>query len=162
MALALLALVSLVAHGQTPPAPTPEDVAGHVFALWKANKIPQLAQYLRNKSIASPDYAPAVVASAFYDYIFLGKLYAAKAKLLRISVVAEANPEALPEVYRGYLAAALSKLNDEIRLQLSHGTTERDWQANANPQAVKNTMGTNGFPIMTLLLVTPKVTLPPG
>lgn len=159
MAFALLALAALAPGGAAPPQ-APEDVAGQVSALWKANKIPQLAQYLQAKSATAPDYAPAVVAGAMCDYIFLGKLYAAKAKLLRISAVAAANPEVFPEVYQGYLAAALSKLNDEIRIQLAHGTTEQDWQANANPQAVRNTIGTNGFPIMTLLLVTPKVTLP--
>ncbi|CAN5574165.1 hypothetical protein BH09VER1_BH09VER1_31520 [soil metagenome] len=161
LTLVLIALCGLPPLSGAPsPSAIPEDIAGQALALWKSNKIPQLGQYLRHQSTTTPDYAPAVVAGAFYDYIFLGKLLSAKARLLRIATIAQANPETFPEVYRGYIAAALNKLNEEIRLGRARGMTEDNWQANANPQAVRTTMGTNLFPILTLLLVTPKVTLP--
>lgn len=138
-----------------------DEVAVQVATLWKVNQIGQLGQYLRKQSTERPDYAPALVAGAFYDYIYLGKMNQAKARLLRLAAVAEANPEVFPETVRGHIAAAIEKLNAEMRLQRSYGRSEAQWQASANAQAVRTATGNNPFPMMTLLMVTPGVTLPP-
>ncbi|MFA7345878.1 MAG: hypothetical protein WC003_16380 [Terrimicrobiaceae bacterium] len=155
-----IAIFFLMTLARFANAQTQEDVGAQVQAMWSANNITQLNTYLQGLLTSSPDYAPAVVAGAFYDFIFLGKLNDAKAKLLRVSGAAQSNPQTYPETFTTSLSATITEVNDEIRIQTAHGKSEQDWQTNANPQAVKNAVGTNTFPIIELIMATPKVSLP--
>lgn len=52
--------------------PSPEDVANTVSNLWVSENLNQLESYITNLYASSSNYVPAILASAFYDSVFLG------------------------------------------------------------------------------------------
>ena len=158
--LVLLTAILLFASVCCADAAPQEEVGAKVRSMWEANNVVQLKQYLQGLSIDSVDNVPAVLASALYDYIFLGKLNSAKSKLLRVSAVAQSNPQVYSEAFVSSLSAVIVELNDEIRIQSAHGKSEQEWQANANPQAVRDAVGVNPFPLIELIKIAPNASLP--
>lgn len=136
------------------------SVGSQVEAFWKANNISQLSTYLQGLQTSSPDSAPSVVALAFYDYIFLGKLNDAKNKLNRIASAAQGNPQVFTAEYVESLNSGIKELNDEIRIQTAHGKTASDLEASANAQSVRTASGDISIPFIELIKDTPPQALP--
>lgn len=141
--------------------PPSEDVGTKVKTLWEGNSLTELRLYLQGVSSGYPDYAPAIAASAFYDYIFLGKLNDANSKLQRLKTASQTNAELFSSESKRLITAVLREVNDEIRVHTERGDGEQQWQANANPGTVRSTWGIKYHPSIDLILPLPKTFLTP-
>src|SRR5437867_184035 len=99
-----MALQSLCFGASQSPS---EDIAIRVKTLWLNKNLTELKTYLSGIETAYPNFVPAILASAFYDYIFLGKINNAKQKLLRIKSVAETSPKVYSDDFKISLTAMI-------------------------------------------------------
>lgn len=138
-----------------------QQAAGEqIKTLWLSNQIPQLNTYLSSMASLPQDNVSTIVDTAFYDFIFLGKIELAKQKLERIHADVESRPGLYEVEFNTFLSMVIKDLNDEMRIQTNNDQNENDWQQNANPQAVRNATGTNLFPFLQLVIIAPTFTVP--
>jgi hypothetical protein len=153
-------IIVLITVGMTLRAQTPsEDIAVKVKTMWQAKQLNDLRSYLGSVENAYPDFAPAIAAAAFYDFIFCGKLNGAKAKLERLKAASDSNPGAYSDDFRNSLHASIRTVSDESRIQTAHGKSENDLGRNANPQAIRNAWSEHHLPLLDVLTASPKVSI---
>lgn len=141
-------------HAMQPP---PEKIAVKVKYLWEENSLSQLKTYLEGLEGSHRNFVPAIVAEAFHDSVFCGRLNRAKNKLLVLKVAAESNPQGYSNDYKIALTASLRSITDEIRIHTARGVGEQALHAEANPQAVRNAWEEHLLPILDLLYASPEI-----
>ena len=154
--LILAAFFATKASAQQPPT---EDVSAKVLTLWTGNQISDLTTYLSPITTTYPNYVPAILASAFYDYVFTGNMNQAVQKLQSIKSDTQTNTQAYTDAFKTRLDEQIRQINSDIAYQTNAGRTQAQWQANANPQAVRSFWGVEYHPIIDLGTAAPKIYL---
>ena len=146
--------LTMFIDGAEPPA---DDVASKVKLLWVGNELVNLKAYLIGVGSDYPDFVPAISSAAFYDSVFCGRLNQSLDKLLRLKKDRDANMKLYPDNFGLLLDMSIKGIQDAIRIQVEHGQSETDWQANANAKEVRDDWQEHLLPILDLVSSSPKI-----
>jgi hypothetical protein len=134
--------------------PSPQDIAQTVSTLWLSQNFPELNSYIINLYASYPTYVPAVLASAFHDCVFLGKLSCALDKFTRVHGDMN-NQQDVTVEFKDLLSELQSETKREIKLHDRMGISPAALEANASPQTVRTVWGTKLPPHINILFYAP-------
>ena len=154
---AVLLCVCAKVPAQDPP---PSDVANTVSNLWISQDFSELNSYITNLYATSSNYVSAILASAFHDSIYLGKLSQATNKLARVQGCVTNNPQGFTVEFKDLLGELQSETKKEIDLHDRMGTSPAALESNASPQTVRSAWGTDLLPQINILFYAPATNAP--
>ena len=152
----------LFVTGRTIAQPTPQDVANTVSNYWMNQEFTNLTSYVTNLYVSHSNYFPAILASEFHDYIFLGKIADASNKLERIYVcITNSPPQSFSKNFTGKLNQLFHDTKEIMKYQMvDKGRSLLTLQSNASPSVVRGTWGTELPPEIEILFYTPATNAP--
>lgn len=153
---AILICLCIKTPAQTPP---PQDIAQTVSTLWLSQNFPELNSYITNLYASYPTYVPAILASAFHDCVFLGKLSCASDKFTRVQGGMN-NQQDVTVEFKDLLSELQSDTKREMKLHSRMGTSPTALEANASPQTVRIVWGTTLLPHINILFFAPAKNTP--
>lgn len=134
--------------------PTPETVFSAATNFWIGNDLAGFATYTTNLySGAATNYAPAILLSAFHDYVFEGKLVTASNKYARVGVKLTESPQSFSDTFKGLFSMVSDSVNYDIKRYNQANKPLTDAEALAIPQAIRDDAVQTDFPIPHLFII---------
>jgi hypothetical protein len=141
-------------------ASPPSVVANTVSNLWISQDFSGLNSYITNLYVISSNYVPAILASAFHDCIYLGRLSQATNKIARLQDCVRNRPQDFTVAFKDLLDELRSETTREVELHARMGTTPGSLETHASPQAVRSAWGTTLLPQINILFYAPATNAP--
>jgi hypothetical protein len=137
-----------------------EAIYDQIKAKWTASDMAGLSSYIVALEAESPKYIPVVLASAFRDAVFLGRIKSARTKVASVSADTKNRPALYQPEFIEEIEALLKQLDLEIAMHARHGTADARLEANASALAVRDAWGSDIPTLMSVIKDGPAVSLP--